>query len=119
MNLAKISFKIDLDNDVQVKLAKQFMSDLKGTSGKIPVVTAAVSDVRTKVIPAEEKEETAQTKPEVKKSDYLDKISRAVAAKVGAHRETIKSKLSEYGVNKAGELEVGDMPFFLEFVESL
>lgn len=121
MNPVKIKFTIDLDNDVQVKLAKQFMSDLKGTSGERPVIEAAIETVRTKVQNEQPAAQSASNAAEAKKpSVTLDMISKAVSEKVQLGlREEVKDKLDKLNVARASELDPSQYKEFYNHVMSL
>jgi hypothetical protein len=118
-----MQFQIDLDNDEQVKLAKQFMSDLKGTAGVTPVVTAPVETVRTTKEVADSKQPaTASPAAAVAKPASgitLDMISKKTAEKVADNREVMKEKLTEMGVARAGELDPSAYKEYYDFLVAL
>lgn len=121
MNPVKLTFKIDLDNEQQVLLAKKFMSDLKGTSGKIPKIEGKVSDIRTKEeAPKQEPSKQEAPKQEVtefpKNKVTLDMISKKTGEKVGEHRDAIKSELTRLGVGRAGELDESQYAEYYKFL---
>ena len=119
MNPVKMTFKIDLDNDEQVLLAKQFMSDLKGTGvEQAATVKAAVETVRT-APKVEEKVAPAPVTKAAASGVTLDMISKATSEKVQDHRETMKEKLTEMGVARAGELDVEKYQEYYDFLIAL
>lgn len=109
MNIVKMTFKIDLDNEEQVKLAKQFMADLKGTAGD-PTVEAKMNDVRLPKPEVKENASKAAATDATSSSKNtgtktLEEVKTLQATKVEDHRAEIKAKLAEFGAENASSLD--------------
>jgi hypothetical protein len=127
MNVIKVKFNIDIDNEQQLKSFNAFVASLKANSGVSPIVEAPVKDISSKAAataqtttaaPAQTAT-TAPTPPAQGVSKKLDAIRKLIAAKAGVHREAMKAKLTEFGAQTATDLAVDKYDLFHTFLENL
>jgi hypothetical protein len=121
MNVIKVKFNIDIDNEQQVRDLNVFMAALKSNEGTSPVIESPVKDVQVKkpveaATPAQPATESTQD-PNVSKK--LDAIRKLISQKAGVHREVIKAKLVEFGAPTATDLTVDRYQEFHVFLEGL
>lgn len=137
MNVIKVKFNIDIDNEQQLKSFNAFVASLKSNGGASPVVEAPVKDIKANVQQAttQTTQPAAQTAtqpasvsstPEVGAAEgeftaikKLDAIRKLIGTKAGEHRETMKQKLKSYGVASATDLPVDKYDEFHKFLENL
>lgn len=134
MNLIETKFNIDIDNEQQLEAYNAFIKALKGTNGQSPTITAPVKDIKSnpsaQAITATQPATTAatQTSAPVAQpaatapstgSRKLDAIRKLIGEKAGAHRDAMKAKLTEFGVETATDLPVDKYDEFHKFLEEL
>ena len=133
MNLIETKFNIDIDNEQQLEAFNTFIKALKGTNGASPVVTAPVKDIRpaatqpatTASAPAAQATQPATTAATTQPasgstgSNKLDAIRKLIGLKAADHREAMKSKLAEFGVETATDLPVDRYDEFHKYLEAL
>lgn len=123
MNVIKVTFDIDIDNNEQLVAFNSFVKALKADGGTAQV-TAPVADIKAKHSVAtqesapkvETQAETQATQPDGKK---LEVIRSKMGPKLGAHRDTIKAKLTEMNAPNLTELPVDRWVEFEQFIDSL
>lgn len=124
MNLVKVQFKIDIDNDEQVSLMKNFITSLKGTAGESVIVKAPVETVRTKTevaetaTPAATAVATNSAGTPIASCTLVD-IRAQLGIKVENNRDAIKNKLSELGAESATNLSLDKYDEFYKFLKAL
>jgi hypothetical protein len=124
MNVVKVKFNIDIDNEQQLECFNTFVKALKGVSGTQPTIEAPVKDIRSAVAPVAQ-QAAAQTAPVAATPDHstgskkLDAIRKLIAMKAGTHREAMKAKLAELGAPTATDLTVDKYDIFHTFLENL
>lgn len=135
MNVIKVKFNIDIDNEQQLKSFNAFVTSLKSNDGASPIVEAPVKDIKAKqdvtavqqttTQPTTQPAAQAVTQPakapegEFTAVKKLDAIRKLIGEKAGEHRETMKAKLVAYGVGTATDLPVDKYEEFHAFLESL
>jgi hypothetical protein len=134
MNVIKVKFNIDIDNEQQLKSFNNFVASLKSNGGTSPVIEAPVKDIKAKQEATVQQPATQQTtKPAAQASTpepganegehtavkKLDAIRKLIGLKAGEHREAMKLKLNEYGVSTATDLPVDKYAEFHEYLEKL
>ena len=131
MNVIKVKFNIDIDNEQQLKSFNAFVSDLKKANGDSPIVEAPVKDINSKTETTPTATQPAATQPAATQpaatqpaatptgSKKLDAIRALIGKKAGEHREKMKAKLLEFGANTATDLVVEKYDEFHKFLEEL
>lgn len=128
MNVVKVTFDIDIDNNEQLSAFNAFVGALRETSGATPVVQAPVKDIRQKTQAAQPAQTTQAAQPaqtttkattDVTDTKKLDLIRSKLGPKLGSNREAIKAKLSEFGAPNLTELAVDKWDAFEAFIDSL
>ncbi len=132
MNIIEVKFSIDINDNEQVKNLNAFIEAQKGKV-TMPTVTGPVSAVSHNNGAPKPEPAKAETKAEAPKADAakfdeksnaianvsLDEIKKAVSERVNLHRETIKAKYTEYGINNSSELSLDKYDEFWEFLQTL
>lgn len=122
MNVIKVTFDIDIDNNEQLGAFNNFVGALKVNGGAVQV-TASVKDIKQKIeaTPAKAAEATAQieAKPETTDLKKLEVIRSKMGPKLGTHRDTIKAKLTEFNAPNLTELPVDRWVEFEQFIDGL
>lgn len=127
MNVIKVKFNIDIDNEQQLKSFNAFVQSLKANGGASPMIEAPVKDIRAKTEVVAQPEATTQQATTTPASPIvehtavkkLDAIRKLISQKAGAHREAMKAKLLELGAPTATDLPVDKYDIFHTFLESL
>lgn len=131
MNIIEVKFSIDINDNEQVKNLNAFIEAQKGKV-TMPTVTGPVSAVSHNNGAKTEtaKTETKAEAPAIEEAKFdeksnaianvsLDEIKKAVSERVNLHRETIKAKYTEYGINNSSELSLDKYDEFWEFLQTL
>lgn len=132
MNVIKVKFNIDIDNEQQLKSFNAFVASLKSNGGVSPIIEAPVKDIKAKeVVQQSATQQTTSTaaqastpEPGAKEGEHttvkkLDAIRKLIGLKAGEHREAMKLKLNEYGVSTATDLPVDKYQEFHDYLEKL
>lgn len=131
MNVIKVEFNIDIDNEQQLTSFNAFVKALKSSEGQSPVASVPVKDIRPNPAAANTTQQAtpaaaASTKPQPGANPgehtdvkLIDSIRKLIGLKVGAHRIAIKAKLSEFGCETATGLPVDRYVEFHSYLESL
>jgi len=137
MNVIKVKFNIDIDNEQQVNSFNNFVNELKTAGGAQATVQSPVKDIKAPVpaqvpaattapvatqtvTPAPSNTATATTPPEgvSKKLFEIRKVIGEKATNVD-HRTAMVAKLAEYGVETATDLPVDKYEDFHTFLLGL
>lgn len=129
MNVIKVKFNIDIDNEQQLKSFNAFVASLKSNGGASPIIEAPVKDIKAKVPQATTQTATqpavsSTPEPGANEGEHtaikkLDAIRKLIGLKAGSHRDVMKQKLNEYGVSTATDLPVDKYTEFHAFLEGL